>query len=68
MFKYFMQWESSYNGKGEPTDAQIAEAIASVQRQDNRLTVPEYTVDKNSEAEPPSGPRTPGCRFLAVFQ
>ena len=50
MFKYFMQWESSYNGKGEPTDAQIAEAIASVQRQDNRLTVPEYTVDKNSEA------------------
>ena len=48
-FKNQMQWESSYGGRGEPTDEQIAEAIAHIQGREERLTLPEYPVDKESD-------------------
>ena len=50
MYKYFVQWHSDYNGRGEPTPEQVQKAINSVKRQDERLNVPEYQIDKNSQA------------------
>ena len=51
-FRYFMQWYSGYNGDGEPTDAQVAEAIAVIQSEDASITAPEYPPDESDPSYP----------------